>query len=148
VTKSQLRNGEGPRSRLTPGQRLTRGLAYTAIGPVDITRGTVGLSLHSAYSAGGRLRALYRNSRVAKELGEAQETVARELAAAQEVVATLPAALQEARKPKRSRRKWVLVTTVGVAVLAGGAVAFSIIRRSMQPEPSPRPPSVEVEPKP
>jgi hypothetical protein len=148
VTISQLRNDEGRRSRLTPGKRLTRGLAYTAIGPVDITRGTVGLSLHSAYSAGSRLRELYRNSRVAKELSEAQETVARELAAAQEVVAALPAALEEARKPRRTRRKWVAVTTVGVAVLAGGAVAFSIIRRSMQPEPSPRPPSVEVEPKP
>jgi hypothetical protein len=148
VTKSQLRNGEGPQLRLTPRQRLTRGLKYTAIGPVDITRGTVGLSLHSAHSTGGRLRELYRNSRVAKELNEAQETVARELAAAQEVVATLPAALQEARKPRRAGRKWVVVTTVGVAVLAGGAVTFSIIRRSMQPEPSPRPPSVDVEPKP
>jgi Cell wall synthesis protein CwsA len=148
MTKSRLREEEERQSRLTPRQRLTRGLAYTAVGPVDITRGAVGLSLHSAYSAGGRLRELYRDSRVAKELGEAQETVARELAAAQEVVAGLPQALQEARKPRRARSKWVVVTAVGVAALAGGAVAFSIIRRSMQPEPSPRPPSVEVEPKP
>jgi hypothetical protein len=123
-------------------------LTYTAVGPVDITRGTVGLSLHSASSAGGRLRELYRKSRVAQELSEAQETVARELAAAQEVVASLPQALQEARKPRHTRRKWVVATAVGVAALAAGAVAFSIVRRSMQPEPSPRPPSVEVAPKP
>ena len=147
MTKS-LRDAGGSRSRLTSRQRLTRGLTYTAVGPIDITRGTVGLGMHSAYSAGGRLRELYRKSRVAQELSEAQETVARELAATQEVVASLPQALQEARQPRRGRRKWVVVTAVGVAALAGGAVAFSIIRRSMQPEPSPRPPSVEVAPKP
>ena len=79
---------------------------------------------------------------------DAQETVARELAAAQEVVASLPQALQEARKPRHRRSKWVVVAAVGVAALAGGAVAFSIIRRSTQPEPSPRPPSVEVAHKP
>ena len=148
MTKSRLREDDGRRSRLTPRQRLTRGLTYTAVGPVDITRGTVGLSLHSAYSAGGRLRELYRKSRVAKELSEAQETVARELAAAQEVVASLPQALQEARKPRHAPSKWVVATAVGVGALAAGAVAFSILRRSMQPEPSPRPPSVEVAPRP
>jgi len=36
---------------------------------------------------------------------------------------------------------------LGVVALAGGAVAFSIIRRSTQPEPSTLPPSVEVSPK-
>jgi Cell wall synthesis protein CwsA len=143
-----MREDERSRSRLTPRQRLTRGLTYTAVGPVDITRGTVGLSLHSAYSAGGRLREVYRKSRVAKQLGEAQETVASELAAAQEVLAGLPQALQEARKPARTRSKWIVVTAVGVAAVAAGAVAFSIVRRSMQPEPSPRPPSVEVAPRP
>jgi hypothetical protein len=125
------------KTRLTPGQRLTRGLHYTAVGPVDITRGTVGLGVHSAYSASGALRRRYRASRVADEL-----------AAAQEVVAGLPQALQEARRPKRGHRRLMLLTAVGVAVLAGGAVAFSIVRRSMQPEPSPRPPSVEVGPRP
>ena len=134
-------------TRLTPQQRLGRGLHYTAVGPVDITRGTVGLGMHGAQSAGSALRRRYRASRVAEELNAAQETVARELAAAQEVVASLPQALQEARRPKRGRRLAV-AAAVGVAVLAGGAVAFSIIRRSMQPDPSPRPPSVEVEPKP
>jgi hypothetical protein len=128
-------------TRLTPGQRLTRGLHYTAVGPVDITRGTVGLGVHSAYSAGGALRRRYRDSRVAGR-------VADELAAAQEVVANLPQALQQARRPKHGHRRLMLVTAVGVALLAGGAVAFSIVRRSMQPEPSPRPPSVEVGPRP
>jgi len=33
-------------------------------------------------------------------------------------------------------------------VLGVGAVAFSIVRRSTQPDPSPLPPSVEVSPKP
>jgi hypothetical protein len=127
--------------RLTPRQRLTRGLHYTAVGPVDITRGTVGLGVHSAYSAGGALRRRYRDSRVASR-------VADELTAAQEVVAGLPQAIQEARRPKRGHRRLMLLTAVGVAVLAGGAVAFSLVRRSMQPEPSPRPPSVEVGPRP
>ncbi|MFZ0833615.1 MAG: cell wall synthesis protein CwsA [Mycobacterium sp.] len=133
---------------MTPRQRLTRGLQYTAVGPVDITRGTVGLGVQSASSAGSRLRQRYRESRIAGEVSAAQETLARELAAAQEVVANLPQALQDARKPKNRRRRIALVTAVSVAALAGGAVAFSIIRRSMQPEPSPRPPSVEVAPKP
>jgi len=133
---------------MTPRQRLTRGLQYTAVGPVDITRGTVGLGVQSASSAGSRLRQRYRESQIAGEVSAAQETLARELAAAQEVVANLPQALQDARKPKNRRRRIALVTAVGVAALAGGAVAFSIIRRSMQPEPSPRPPSVEVAPKP
>jgi Cell wall synthesis protein CwsA len=135
-------------TRLTPRQRLTRGLHYTAVGPVDITRGAVGLGVHSAYSAGSALRRRYRASRLAEELSDAQEIVARELAAAQEVVATLPQSLQEARQPRRGRRRLVVLTAIGVAALAGGAVAFSIIRRSMRPEPSPRPPSVEVAPKP
>jgi hypothetical protein len=137
------------RTRLTPGKRLQRGLTYTTVGPVDITRGTVGLSAQGLSSASSALRERYRKSRVAKDLAEAQETVARELAAAQEVVANLPQALQEARRPRNHRRRRVaLFTAVGVAALAGGAVAFSIVRRSMQPEPSPRPPSVEVTPKP
>ena len=42
----------------------------------------------------------------------------------------------------------LVLAAVGVVVLAGGAVAFSIIRRSTQPEPSPLPPSVDVAPKP
>jgi hypothetical protein len=39
-----------------------------------------------------------------------------------------------------------LIAGVAVAVLAAGAAAFSIIRRSARPEPSALPPSVEVDP--
>ena len=133
--------------RLTPSQRLGRGLKYSTVGPVDVTRGTVGLSLQGAHSAASRLRRSLEKSRLAKEIGEAQDTIASELAAAQEVIATLPAVIADARKPKHRRRPLLLVA-VGAAVLAGGAVAFSIVRRSMQPEPSPLPPSVDVSPRP
>ena len=138
-------------ARLTPGQRLSRGLRYTAVGPVDVTRGGVGLSLQGAASAAASLRERIEKSRLAKELADewedAQETIANEIAAAQEVLANLPQAIADARKPKRRPRPLVLAAA-GVAVIAVGGVAFSIIRRSMQPDPSPRPPSVEVTPKP
>ena len=133
--------------RLTPSQRLGRGLKYSAVGPVDVTRGTVGLSLQGAHSAVSRVRRSIDKSRLAKELGDAQDTIAQELAAAQEVLANLPQTIADARKPKRRPRPLVLASA-GVAMIAVGAVAFSIIRRSMQPEPSPRPPSVEVTPQP
>lgn len=133
--------------RLTPSQRLGRGLKYSAVGPVDVTRGTVGLGVASALSAAGSIRRRIDKSRLAKEFGGAQETIVQELAAAQEVLANLPQVIADARKPRRRRRPLVLAA-VGVLVLAGGAVAFSIVRRSMQPEPSPLPPSVEVTPKP
>ena len=133
--------------RLTPGQRLSRGLRYTAVGPVDVTRGTVGLSWQGAHSAAGSLRQRLEKSRLARELEEAQETIAQEIAAAQQVLANLPQAIADARKPKRRPRPLVLAAA-GIGVIAVGAVAFSIIRRSMQPEPSPRPPSVEVTPRP
>jgi preprotein translocase subunit Sss1 len=134
-------------ARLTPGQRLSRGLRYTAMGPVDLTRGTVGLSWQGAHSAAGGLRQRFEKSRLAKEIEEAQETIAGEIAAAQEVLANLPQIIADARKPKRRPRPLVLAAA-GVALIAIGGVTFSIVRRSMQPEPSPRPPSVEVTPKP
>jgi hypothetical protein len=138
-------------ARLTPGQRLSRGLRYTAVGPVDVTRGGVGLGWQGAASAAGSIRERVEKSRLAKELAKelegAQEAIAQELAAAQEVIANLPQAIADARKTRRRPRPLVLAAA-GVTVVAVGAVAFSIIRRSMQPEPSPRPPSVEVTPKP
>jgi cell wall synthesis protein CwsA len=132
--------------RLSPGQRLTRGLKYTAVGPVDVTRGTVGLSWQGAQSAATSLRQRVEKSRLAKELvaelEDAQETIANELAEAREVLANLPQALADARKPKRRPRP-LLLAAAGVAMIAVGGVVFSIVRRSMQPDPSPRPPSVE-----
>jgi hypothetical protein len=134
-------------ARLTPSQRLSRGLKYSAVGPVDVTRGTVGLSWQGAASAASGVRRRFEKSRLAKELEGAQETIAQELVAAQEVLATLPQVIADARNPKRRRRPLVLAA-VGAVVLAGGAVAFTIVRRSMQPEPSSLPPSVDVVPKP
>jgi hypothetical protein len=132
--------------RLSPGQRLSRGLKYSAVGPLDVTRGTVGLSLQGAASAAAGLRQRIEKSRLAKELADewddAQKAIAAEIAAAQEVLANMPQVIAEARKPKRRPRPLVLAAA-GVAVIAVGGVAFSIIRRSMQPDPSPRPPSVE-----
>ena len=138
-------------ARLTPRERLARGLTYSAVGPVDVARGVVGLSVQSAQSTASQLRRRYQEGRLARDLAAAQETLAQELAAAQEVVASLPQALQDARRAqRRSKRPWV-IAGVAVVVLAGGAAAFSIVRRSMRPErqePSPRPPSVDVQPRP
>lgn len=131
--------------RLTSGQRLGRGLRYTAVGPVDVTRGALGVGLHSVASSAAWVGNQYRRSRIKDQLEAAQETIAQELAAAQDVVADLPSAFQKARS--RRRRRPLLLAALGVVTLAGGAVAFSIIRRSTQPEPSPLAPSVEVAPK-
>ncbi|SPM39553.1 cell wall synthesis protein CwsA [Mycobacterium numidiamassiliense] len=135
-------------SRLTPRERLARGLTYSTVGPVDVTRGVVGLGVDSARSTAAQLRRAYERGQLAREIAAAQETIGLELAAAQEVVANLPQALQDARRSRRrGPRPWVLAVAA-VAVLAAGAVAFSIIRRSSRPEPSPRPPSVDVQPRP
>jgi hypothetical protein len=136
-------------TRLTPRQRLTRGLTYTAVGPVDVARGVVGLGFHSAQAGAATLRRRYGAGRLARELATAQGTIAQELAAAQQVVSGLPAALQQARRSqRRSRRPWLIAGIAAAAGLAAGAVAFSVIRRSSRSEPSPRPPSVDVQPRP
>ena len=135
-------------TRLTPRQRLSRGLAYTAVGPVDVTRGVVGLGVHSAQAGASSLRRRYREGRLARDLQSAQEALVQELAAAQEVVAGLPEALQQARRSqRRGKRPWV-IAGVAAVVLVGGAAAFSIVRRSSQQEPSSLPPSVDVRPRP
>ncbi len=135
-------------TQLTPGQRLSRGLTYTAVGPVDVTRGIVGLGAHSAQAGASNLRRRYQEGRLTRELQIAQETLAQELAAAQEVVSGLPQALQQARRSHRhGKRPWI-IAGVAVLVLAGGAAAFSIVRRSARQEPSPRPPSVDLQPRP
>ncbi|HUB54195.1 MAG TPA: cell wall synthesis protein CwsA [Mycobacterium sp.] len=135
-------------TRLSPRQRLSRGLTYTAVGPVDVTRGIVGLGAHSAQAGASSLRRRYHEGRLARDLQTAQENLAQELAAAQEVVSGLPQALQQARRSqRRGPRPWVLAAAA-VAVLAAGAAAFSIARRSMRREPSSLPPSVDVQPRP
>ncbi len=124
-------------SLLTPRERLARGLTYSAVGPLDVTRGVVGLGVHSAQTTASELRRRYR-----------QGQLAREFAAAQEAVANLPQALQQARRSQRRNKRPLVIAGILVAALAGGAVAFSIVRRSSRPEPSPRPPSVDVQPRP
>jgi hypothetical protein len=135
-------------TRLTPRQRLSRGLTYTAVGPVDVTRGIVGLGAHSAQAGASSLRRRYQEGRLARELQAAQENLAQELAAAQEVVSGLPEVLQQARRSqRRGKRPW-LIAGAAVVVLAGGAAAFSIVRRSTRPDPSSLPPSVDVQHRP
>ena len=142
--------GRKTEPKLTSRERLTRGLRYTAVGPVDVTRGVVGISVHSAESAAAGARRRYREARAArKELAQVRQELAQETSAVKPAVAELPAALQKARntRHRRHRRLWVF-GTLGLATVFGGAVAVSIARRSMQPEPSALPPSVEVAPKP
>ena len=137
--------------RLTPSQRLGRGLKNSVAGPVDVTRGAVGVGLDSVRSSAGWVGNRYQRGRVARQLkadlATAQDAISAEISAAQEVVAGLPDALDKARR-SRGRRRPVLLAGIGLAVLAGGVAAFTIIRRSTQPEPSPLPPSVEVAPRP
>lgn len=145
--------------RLTPGQRLGRGLKYTAVGPVDLTRGAVGVGVDAVRCSAAWVGDRYCRGGVTQQLKadltSAQDTLVSELGAAQraaqeaahEVATNLPEAFEKARK-SRGRRRPLLLTGIGVAVLVAGAAAFSIIRRSTQPEPSPLPPSVEVSPKP
>ncbi len=127
---------------LTSQQRLARGLVYTVVGPADVTRGLVELGARSTRTGASALHRRYREGRLARELAAAQETVAQELAAAQQVVTNLPSALQGRRS--RGKRPWI-IAAAAASVLAAGAAAFSVIRRSSRPEPSPRPPSVDVQ---
>ena len=48
--------GRTSEPKLTSRERLNRGLHYTAVGPVDITRGVVGITANSAESAAVALR--------------------------------------------------------------------------------------------
>src|SRR5271163_2363436 len=79
-------------SRLTPRERLARGLTYSAVGPLDVTRGVVGLGVHSAQTTASELRRRYRQGRPARD--------------------TRPA-------PRRNKRPLVIAGVV-VAMFAGG----------------------------
>jgi hypothetical protein len=140
--------------RLTPSQRLSRGLKYSTVGPVDVTRGAVGVGLDSVRSSAAWVGNRYQRGKVARQLKAdllaAQAAISAELASAQsaasDMASNLPEAFGKGRK-HRARRNPLLLAGIGVAVVAGGAVVFSIVRRSSQPEPSALPPSVEVTPK-
>jgi hypothetical protein len=138
------------RVRMSPGRRLGRGLKYSAVGPVDVTRGAVGVAAGSARSTASWVGEKYRKGQVSRrlkaELASAQQTLGDGLASAQDLVAGLPDTL-DAVRPTRHRRRPLVFLGLGAAVLAGAA-AFSIVRRSSKPEPSQLPPSVEVAPRP
>lgn len=103
-------------ARLTPAQRVSRGLKYSVVGPVEVTRGTLALGLNSAATSAAWL---------GRQIREAQP-----------------------QPEPVSRRRPLRYVLIGAGVLAVGAVVFSIVRRSMRPEPSALPPSVEITPKP
>ncbi|KDE99902.1 hypothetical protein Y900_013395 [Mycolicibacterium aromaticivorans JS19b1 = JCM 16368] len=134
--------GRKNEAKLTSRERLNRGLHYTAVGPVDITRGVVGITANSAESAAVALR------RRAREARAVQQEVGAELEAVKQVVAELPQVLHDVRtaQHRRRRRRLFVFGFLGLATV-GGAVAFVITRRSSTPEPSALPPSVEVSPK-
>lgn len=134
-------------NHLTHRERLTRGLAHTAGGPVDVARGAVGLSGAAVQRGAVELRRRYRESRLADHVADAADAAARELVAAGEVVAGLPEVLAYGEPRRhRIRRSWVIAGVAGAALLAGGVVV--LIRRSDRPEESsPRPPSVDTQPK-
>lgn len=111
--------------RLTPGARLARGLKYTIAGPLHMVLGALGVALGSVRSVVGFAARRWREAKAAGD----------ELAVAE----VLPA-------PRRGRP--LLIVGGIVALLALGGVTFSIVRRSLQPEPSALPPSVDVTPQP
>ncbi|ORB00336.1 cell wall synthesis protein CwsA [Mycolicibacter minnesotensis] len=129
---------------LTHRERLTRGLAHSAAGPVDVALGAVGLSGDAVRRGAVELRRRYRASQLSDRVAEAADAAARELAAAQEAVAAFPELLEGNAPRRHVHRFWVLVAAAGAALLAGGVVAV-LIRRSNRPqETSPRPPSVDA----
>ncbi|GFG87312.1 cell wall synthesis protein CwsA [Mycolicibacter algericus] len=134
-------------TQLTHRERLTRGLAHTAGGPVDVARGAVGLGGAAVQRGAVQLRQRYRDSRLADHVADAADAAARELAAAQEAVSGLPDVLEGRSSRRRLRRSWVIAGAVGTALLVGGAVAVAISRASRPEEPSPRPPSVDAHPR-
>lgn len=111
-------------SRPSSGARLGRGLKYSIIGPLLILRGVLGLGVGST-------------------VGTAR-WVGRRCHRGEDPAGDLAVVVQTGSK----RRRPLLIAGATVAVLAIGGVAFSIVRRSMQPEPSPLPPSVDATPQP
>jgi len=110
--------------RLTPASRLARGLKYTIAGPLQLLLGALGLAFGTVRSTVGLIARSCRSA----EVGD--------LASAEIVAAA----------PRRGRP--LLIVGGILALLAVGGAAFSIIRRSMQPDPSVLPPSVDVTPQP
>ncbi|MUL49743.1 cell wall synthesis protein CwsA [Mycobacterium sp. CBMA293] len=106
------------------GARLGQGLKYSIIGPLLILRGVLGIGVGST-------------------VGTAR-WVGRRCHRSEDAAGDLAVVVQAGSK----RRRPLLIAGATVAVLALGGITFSIVRRSMQPEPSPLPPSVDVTPQP
>ncbi len=132
---------------LTPSERLTRGLRYSAVGPVDVTLGAIGVGAQSARSTAADLRRRYHAAQLARQAAAERDAVG-EVGIAQQLVSALPQAIQDVRSTDRRRRRLWVFGALGVASVVGGAVAFSIVRRSSRPEPSSLAPTVEVSSKP
>lgn len=135
-------------NRLTPRERLSRGLRYSAIGPVDVTRGAIGVGAQSARATATEVRRRFQEAREAAAEWDGLD----EQGPVQQVVAAVPQVIREVRvSQRRHRRLWVF-GALGVMSVVGGAIAFRTIRRSSQPgshgEQSPLAPTVEVSPKP
>ena len=111
-------------SRPSSGARLGRGLKYTIVGPLLMLRGLLGLGVGST-------------------LGTAR-WVGRRCHRSEDSAGDLALVVDSGAK----RRRPLLIAGATVAVLALGGITFSIVRRSMQPEPSPLPPSVDATPQP
>ncbi|MEO8815491.1 MAG: cell wall synthesis protein CwsA [Mycobacterium sp.] len=125
---------ETPQRRLAPRQRMARGLARTATGPVDVAYGAAGVGAQTVHAGVVHLR------QGCQRIQRAQ--AARRISAA-EVLAGLPQVLEDASRG-RVRRPLVFAGVAAVVLVAGGA-AVLVIRRSSRPdESSPRPPSVEA----
>ncbi|MDR3659875.1 MAG: cell wall synthesis protein CwsA [Mycobacterium sp.] len=103
---------------------MGRGLKYSVVGPLLILRGLLGLGLGST-------------------VGTAR-WVGRRCRRSEDSTGDLAVVVQAGSK----RRRPLLIAGATVAVLALGGITFSIVRRSMQPEPSALPPSVDVTPAP
>ncbi|MGH3724591.1 MAG: cell wall synthesis protein CwsA [Mycobacterium sp.] len=130
---SLLTKTSEPAVKLTSGQRLVRGLKEAALAPIDVSRGTAGLGLGIAKTGASKL--LRRGKAVSSEV---QDAVA-------DVVDTLPELAAGVRKRKLPK---AIAGLAIVGLLGAGAVAFSVLRRSGQPGPSPLAPSVDPRPQP
>ena len=134
--------GRKTETALTPNQRLARGLRYSAVGPVDVTRGALGVGAQSARSAATELHRRYQEAQLARN------AAADDAGPVQQLVAGLPQVIQGVRTAERRHRRLWVFGTLGVLTVVGGAVAFRLVRRSAQPESSTLSPAVEVTPRP
>lgn len=133
--------------RLTPRERLSRGLRYSAIGPVDVTRGAIGVSAQSARATAAQVRKRFQEAREAAAEWDALD----EPGPVQQVVAAVPQVIHEVRVSQRRHRRLLVFGALGVLSVVGGAIAFRTIRSSQthtHSEQSSLAPTVEVSPKP